>query len=121
MKVGWKIAICVAAMWALNPDLEQHCPVAMKHIRARLPSIIQAQLRNNPWIPKWVVDNSGRFVDDRAEDFTQQLASQIERDSYLIFSVTKLRNPELVLLYVGRPKKFKVNQITSIGFLGMVF
>ncbi len=122
MKVGWKIAIGVVVLWALNPDLEQHRPVAMKNIRDALPGIIDAEMRDNPWIPSWVVDMSGKFIDNRADYYTSQLANQLEHDSYVIFSVTRLQNPELYLSELSwSPKTIEVDKITSFGILGMVW
>ncbi len=122
-----KIAFfCLIALMMFNPTLRQHRPVAMKHIRKELPNIIESELRGNIWIPNWIIDKSGKYIDKAAEDYTQQLAGQLERKSYLIFSVTKLHNPQLKLFgkktwVIIKPKRFEMDRVTSFGILGMVF
>ncbi len=93
-------SICVVTMWVLNPSLESHRPVAAKHIRNYIVEKYD----------DWYVPNAAIDV------CTRHFAEQLERESYIIFSVTRLRRPE-----VFRGMELSVDTITSIGFLGMCF
>ena len=100
VKISVIISICVAIMWLMNPSLASHRPVAAKHIRNYLYE------KYDKWyVPNVMIDNCA-----------QQLVEQLERESYIIFSVTRLSKPA-VLLGVELP----IDTLTSIGFLGMVF
>ena len=98
-KISIIISICMATMWLLNPSLDSHRPVAAKHIRDYL-------FEN---YDRWYVPNAA--IDNCA----QQLAEQLERESYIIFSVTRLCEPRVFGMDLS------VDTLTSIGFLGMVF
>ena len=97
-KIAIIISICVATMWLLNPSLISHRPVAAKHIRDHL-------LETYEYVPNFMIDKC-----------TQLLVGQLERESYIIFSVTRLRNLE-VLFGI----EISIDKLTSIGLLGMVF
>ncbi len=122
-----KIAFfCLIALMMFNPTLRQHRPVTMKHIRKEVPNIIESELRGNDLIPNWIIDKSGKFIDRAAEDYTQQLVGQLEYKSYLIFSVTKLHNPQIKVFgkntwKIIKPKQIEMDRVTSFGILGMVF
>ena len=79
-KIAVIVSICVAIMWLLNPSLDSHRPVAEKHIRDYL-------FEN---YDKWYVPNAA------IENCAQQFAEQLERESYIIFSVTRLRKSILI-------------------------
>lgn len=96
--------VCVAVLWMLNPSLERHRPVAKSHIRAHLRT-------NYSLLFDWIVD-----------DYTEQLGNQLQRESYIIFSLTRLRAPNLRPLMLGPEMGLSdTDKVTSIGFLGMVF
>ena len=99
-KISTILCICIAVMWLLNPSLASHRPVVAEHIRSHL-------IEN---YDKWYVPNGA------INYCAQQLAGRIERKSYIIFSITRLRNPE-VIYRMSLP----VDTLTSIGFLGIVF
>ena len=114
--------ICVVIMWILNPSFEQHRSVASNHIRTYV-------FENEApfYFKKWYLPDS--LVNNRANEYSRQLANQIEYESYIIFSITRLRNPKLdfwkgtPLPKPLRPKKsiMTIDTPTSIGILGMVF
>ena len=99
-KISMITSICAAIMWMSNPSLESHRPVAAKHIRNYL-----FENYNKWYVPNVMIDKCA-----------QQLAGQLERESYIVFSITRLREPA-VLLGIELP----IDTLTSIGFLGMVF
>ena len=99
-KLALIVSICVAIMWVLNPSLDSHRPVAAKHIRDYLFEHYD----------KWYVPNAA--IDNCAQLFVEQL----ERESYIIFSVTRLRKS---MNFLGMD--VSIDKLTSIGFLGMVF
>ena len=100
LKISSTASICVVIMWLLNPSLTSHRPVAAKHIRNYL-----FENYNKWYVPNVMIDKCA-----------QQLAGQLERESYIVFSITRLREPA-VLLGIELP----IDTLTSIGFLGMVF
>ena len=99
-KVILSVIMCVVVLWMLNPSLASHRPVAAKHIRNYL-----FENYNKWYVPNVMIDKCA-----------QQLAGQLERESYIVFSITRLREPA-VLLGIELP----IDTLTSIGFLGMVF
>ena len=100
MKISTITSICTAIMWIFNPSLDSHRPVAAEHIRNYL-----FENYNKWYVPNVMIYNCA-----------QQLAGQLERESYIVFSITRLREPA-VLLGMELP----IDTLTSIGFLGMVF
>ena len=98
-KISIIASICVALMWLLNPSLASHRPVAAKHIRNYI-----LENYNDWYVPNAMIDKC-----------TQQLEGQLERESYIIFSITRLRKPMVFGI------ELSIDNLTSIGFLGMVF
>lgn len=122
MKTCTIAIIGAVIMWILNPSIEQHRSVASNHIRTYVFE------KEAPfYFQKWYLPDG--LVYDRANEYSRQLAHQIKYESYIIFSITRLRNPRLDLLKgtfwpkMLRPEKSVINidTPTSIGFLGMVF
>lgn len=113
---------CAVILWATNPSFEQHRPVATNHIHTYV-----FEKQAPPYFKKWYLPKG--FVVNRANEYSCQLANQIEYQSYLIFSMTRLRYPKLdyfkgtLLPKRLRPEKktLDVDTPTSVGFLGMVF
>ena len=90
-----------------------HRPVAAKHIRTYILEN-EAKL----YFKKWYVPND--MIYSRVDDCTRQLAGQLKRESYILFSVTRLNQPRLRGVFGGY-EKLDVDKLTSIGFLGLVF